>query len=132
MQRIRSISTKTRRDPARAEPQPELYLFKVTPDGPLGSLNVKLTAGRSIALDADLPAAALTFVETKKPLSDGLGQSSPGWTAAGSCSTRTPRRHNGTGRADLFGAAALTLKSPQATQAPGQTVFPRAPAEASP
>jgi membrane-bound lytic murein transglycosylase A len=54
---------------------PSFIFFKVTPDGPLGSLNVRLTPGRSVALDKKLfPPAALAFVETKKPLSDSQGQ----------------------------------------------------------
>lgn len=54
---------------------PSYIFFKTTPEGPLGSLNVKLTPGRSLALDKKLyPPAALAFVETKKPLSDGFGK----------------------------------------------------------
>jgi membrane-bound lytic murein transglycosylase A len=49
--------------------------FKTEDDGPLGSLNVKLTPGRSIALDRKIfPKAALAFIETKKPLIDGTGE----------------------------------------------------------
>jgi membrane-bound lytic murein transglycosylase A len=54
---------------------PSYIFFKLTPDGPLGSLNFKLTPGRSIALDRKIfPPAALAFVETQRPLSEGLGQ----------------------------------------------------------
>ncbi|MDP2646700.1 MAG: MltA domain-containing protein [Desulfobacterales bacterium] len=54
---------------------PSYVFFKVERDGPVGYLDVKLTAGRSLALDRHLfPLAALAFVETKKPLVDGAGQ----------------------------------------------------------
>lgn len=49
--------------------------FKIENDGPLGCLDVKLTPGRSIALDRKIfPKAALAFIETKKPLIDGAGK----------------------------------------------------------
>ena len=48
--------------------------FKVEKDGPLGSLEVKLTPGRSIALDSRLfPPAGLAFIEAQKPLINGDG-----------------------------------------------------------
>ncbi len=48
---------------------PSYVFFKVEKDGPLGSLEEKLTPGRSIALDRRLfPPAGLAFIETKKPL----------------------------------------------------------------
>jgi membrane-bound lytic murein transglycosylase A len=54
---------------------PSYIFFRAAEEGPLGSLNVKLTPGRSLALDKKLyPQAALAFVETKKPLSDGFGK----------------------------------------------------------
>ncbi len=47
---------------------PSYVFFKIEKDGPLGSLEVKLTPGRSIALDRRLfPPAGLAFIETKKP-----------------------------------------------------------------
>lgn len=53
---------------------PSYVFFKVEKDGPLGSLEVKLTPGRSIALDSRLfPPAGLAFIETKKPLINGDG-----------------------------------------------------------
>ena len=49
--------------------------FKVEKDGPLGSLEVKLTPGRSIALDRRLfPPAGLAFIETQKPVINGNGE----------------------------------------------------------
>lgn len=48
---------------------PSYVFFKVEKDGPFGSLEVKLTPGRSVALDSRLfPRAGLAFIETKKPL----------------------------------------------------------------
>ena len=53
---------------------PSYVFFKVEKEGPLGSLEVKLTPGRSIALDSRLfPPAGLVFIETKKPLINGDG-----------------------------------------------------------
>lgn len=54
---------------------PSYVFFKVEPDGPLGNINVKLTPGRSIALDRRIfPKAALCFIETEMPLVDSAGQ----------------------------------------------------------
>ena len=53
---------------------PSYVFFKVEKEGPLGSLEVKLTPGRSIALDHRLfPPAGLAFIETQKPLINGDG-----------------------------------------------------------
>ncbi|MBW2369465.1 MAG: MltA domain-containing protein [Deltaproteobacteria bacterium] len=53
---------------------PSYVFFKTEPDGPLGCLNVKLTPGRSLALDRRIfPLATLSFIETKKPIADGEG-----------------------------------------------------------
>jgi membrane-bound lytic murein transglycosylase A len=54
---------------------PSYVFFKIEPNGPLGNINVKLTPGRSIALDRRIfPPAALAFIETEKPLIDDAGQ----------------------------------------------------------
>jgi membrane-bound lytic murein transglycosylase A len=54
---------------------PSYVFFKNEPDGPLGNINVKLTPGRSIALDRFIfPKAALCFIETEKPVVDSAGQ----------------------------------------------------------
>lgn len=54
---------------------PSYVFFKIEDDGPLGCLSVKLTPGRSIALDRKIfPKAALAFIKTKKPLIDGAGK----------------------------------------------------------
>lgn len=48
----------------------ERYVFfEVVSEGPVGSLGVRLTPGRSIALDPDLyPRGALAYVETEAPV----------------------------------------------------------------
>ena len=54
---------------------PSYVFFIIEPKGPLGNINVKLTPGRSIALDRHIfPAAALAFIETEKPLIDDAGR----------------------------------------------------------
>jgi peptidoglycan lytic transglycosylase A len=53
----------------------ESYVFfRVNPVGPLGSLEVPVTAGRSIATDARLfPKGALALIQTEIPIVDGAG-----------------------------------------------------------
>ena len=54
---------------------PSYVFFVSRKDGPFGYLNVRLTAGRSLATDRRLfPPAALTLVETEKPVVDASGQ----------------------------------------------------------
>jgi peptidoglycan lytic transglycosylase A len=56
--------------------QNERYVFfGEVRDGPVGKLGVKLTAGRSVAVDLSLyPPGALAYVETEVPLVDAAGQ----------------------------------------------------------
>ena len=56
--------------------QNESYVFfRWVKEGPLGSLNVPLTAGRSIATDPRyLPRGALAYLETRQPRIDETGQ----------------------------------------------------------
>jgi membrane-bound lytic murein transglycosylase A len=58
----------------------ESYIFfRFLEDGPLGSLEVPLTPGRSIATDARLfPKGALAFALTQKPIVNAAGQLT-GW-----------------------------------------------------
>jgi len=58
----------------------ESYVFfRVNPAGPIGSLEVPVTAGRSIATDAQLfPKGALALMQTEIPIVDGSGQLA-GW-----------------------------------------------------
>jgi membrane-bound lytic murein transglycosylase A len=54
---------------------PSYVFFKIEPDGPLGNINVKLTPGRSIALDRRIfPKAALCFIEAEMPVVDSAGR----------------------------------------------------------
>ncbi|MBW2567982.1 MAG: MltA domain-containing protein [Deltaproteobacteria bacterium] len=83
---------------------PSYIFFKIEKEGPLGCLNVKLTPGRSIALDRRIsPEGALAFIETEKPLINGSGQIHV-WTKF----KRFVLNHDtggaikGPGRADLF------------------------------
>ena len=48
---------------------PSYVFFKLEKEGPIGCLNIKLTPGRSVALDRSVyPLGALAFIETEKPL----------------------------------------------------------------
>jgi membrane-bound lytic murein transglycosylase A len=51
---------------------PSFVFFKLEEDGPIGCLGVRVTPGRSLALQKRIfPAAALGFIETQKPVVDG-------------------------------------------------------------
>ncbi len=83
---------------------PSYVFFKIEPSGPLGNINVKLTPGRSIALDRRLfPPAALAFIETEKPLIDDTGQIHS-WQhfSRFTLNQDTGGAIRGPGRADLF------------------------------
>jgi membrane-bound lytic murein transglycosylase A len=57
----------------------ESYVFFRFVEGPIGSLEVPVTAGRSIATDPRLfPKGALAFIETERPMIDDVGQLT-GW-----------------------------------------------------
>lgn len=105
MQRIRAYLNENPNEiPRVLSYNPSYIFFKITPDGPLGSLNAKLTPGRSIALDRTaFPPAALCFVETQKPLIDGQGRITS-WTALRrfTLNQDTGGAIKGPGRADLF------------------------------
>jgi membrane-bound lytic murein transglycosylase A len=54
---------------------PSYVFFKIESEGPLGSLNVLLTPGRSVALDRRIfPHAAIAYIQTQKPVLDSAGQ----------------------------------------------------------
>jgi membrane-bound lytic murein transglycosylase A len=83
---------------------PSYVFFKIEPEGPLGNINVKLTPGRSIALDRRIfPKAALCFIETEKPVVDGAGQIQS-WQrfTRFAMNQDTGGAIRGPGRADLF------------------------------
>lgn len=83
---------------------PSYVFFKIEPNGPLGNINVKLTPGRSIALDRHLfPPAALVFIETEKPVVNDAGQIEK-WKhfSRFALNQDTGGAIKGPGRADLF------------------------------
>lgn len=76
MQRIRTyLATHPEQAREILNFNPSYVFFKLEEEGPLGFLNVKLTPGRSIAIDYRLfPLPALSFIETAKPILDGNGE----------------------------------------------------------
>ncbi|MBW2131473.1 MAG: MltA domain-containing protein [Deltaproteobacteria bacterium] len=83
---------------------PSYVFFKLEEEGPKGALDVVLTPGRSIALDRRLfPPAALTFIETQKPVVDAEKQIRK-WIRFGRFAIHqdTGGAIGGPGRADLF------------------------------
>lgn len=83
---------------------PSYVFFKLEDDGPLGSLGVKLTPGRSIATDRRLfPPSALAYIETRKPLLDADGRVRR-WAAMKrfALNQDTGGAIRGPGRADLY------------------------------
>lgn len=110
---LEEMSMQKIRDYLRSHPEevetvlnynPSYVFFKVEKEGPLGSLEVKLTPGRSIALDGRLfPLAGLAFIETKKPLINGDGTIHK-WMAFSRfvLNQDTGGAIRGPGRADLF------------------------------
>jgi membrane-bound lytic murein transglycosylase A len=113
MQRIRAYLNENPVEIQRVlSHNPSYIFFKVTPDGPLGSINVRLTPGRSIALDrAAFPPAALSFVETQKPLIDGQGRIAS-WKECRrfTLNQDTGGAIKGPGRADLFWGSGPTAE----------------------
>jgi membrane-bound lytic murein transglycosylase A len=83
---------------------PSYVFFQIEEDGPLGYLDVKLTPGRSIAVDRRLfPLPALAFIEAEKPVVDGSGRII-GWENFSRfvVSQDTGGAIRGPGRSDLF------------------------------
>jgi membrane-bound lytic murein transglycosylase A len=78
--------------------------FKKVSEGPLGSINVPLTMGRSLALDSRLfPKGALAFMSSRKPTLNGKGKVT-GWAEFSRfvLNQDTGSAIKGAGRADLF------------------------------
>jgi len=78
--------------------------FKKVKDGPLGNINVPLTVGRSLALDAKLfPKGALAFISSRKPTINRQGRIT-GWRDFSRfvLNQDTGSAIKGAGRADLF------------------------------
>lgn len=83
---------------------PSYVFFKTGPDGPFGSLNVRLTPGRSMATDYRLfPKGALAFIQTAKPVVTESGQISE-WAPMQrfTLNQDTGGAIRGPGRADIF------------------------------
>jgi len=104
MQKIRSyLSNHPDEVEAILNYNPSYVFFKIEEEGPLGYLGVKLTPGRSIALDRRIfPLAALAFIETEKPaINDGQIDN---WTDFSRfvLNQDTGGAIRGPGRADLF------------------------------
>ena len=76
MQRIRAYLRDNPLEIQRVLDYNPSYIFlTIAPGGALGALNVRLTPGRSLALDRKIfPPAVLTFIETKKPLGAASGK----------------------------------------------------------
>jgi membrane-bound lytic murein transglycosylase A len=78
--------------------------FRTVKEGPVGSLDITITAGRSIATDQTLfPRGALAFIRTRKPVVDASGQVSA-WTSLSRfvLNQDTGGAIVGPGRVDLF------------------------------
>ena len=105
---------------------PSYVFFKIEPDGPLGNINVKLTPGRSIALDYRIfPPGALAFIQTEKPVVDSRGQID-NWQPFSrfALNQDTGGAIRGPGRADVFwGQWALCGNSRRPPQTHRRTVF---------
>lgn len=105
LQQIRSYLRSNPEEIERILNHNESYVFfRFVDDGPLGAIEVPLTAGRSIATDLSLfPKAAPAFVETEKPLMDenGLLES---WQTFGRfvLNQDTGGAIRGPGRVDIF------------------------------
>lgn len=85
--------------------QNESYVFfRIVEEGPMGSLGVTVTGGRSIATDSTLfPRGALAFIRTRKPVVDEKGQA-VAWEAFSRfvLNQDTGGVITGPGRVDLF------------------------------
>jgi membrane-bound lytic murein transglycosylase A len=81
MQRLRRYLAEHPAERAEIMAHNESYVFfRFLSDGPLGSLEVPVTAGRSIATDARLfPKGALAFIYSERPVLDRGGKLL-GWT----------------------------------------------------
>jgi len=105
---------------------PSYVFFKFETQGPKGYLDVLLTPGRSLAVDRRIfPMAALSYIETRKPLVDGSGRIDT-WT---SCRRFTVCQDTGgairgPGRADVFwGSGAYAEIAAGHMRSPGELYF---------
>ena len=83
---------------------PSYVFFNIMESGPYGNINVQLTPGRSMALDARLfPKGALCFISTKKPVIDASGRITRWVTFSRFVLNQdTGGAIKGAGRADIF------------------------------
>lgn len=105
---------------------PSYVFFKTGPDGPFGSIGVRLTPGRSIATDRRIfPKGALAFIQTEKPvLADDRRIAS--WTPMHrfALNQDTGGAIRGPGRADVFwGSGAYAEIAAGYLQHPGALYF---------
>lgn len=105
---------------------PSYVFFKIEPDGPLGCLDVKLTPGRSLAVDRRIfPMATLAFIQTQKPEVDGNGTIAA-WTECARfvLNQDTGGAIRGPGRGDLFwGSGVYAELAAGHMQHPGRLYF---------
>jgi len=83
---------------------PSYVFFRNVEDGPIGSLDVLLTPGRSVALDSKIfPKGALGFISCQKPLVNEKGDIT-GWTQFSRfvLNQDSGGAIKGAGRADIF------------------------------
>ncbi|MGZ3558364.1 MAG: murein transglycosylase A [Thermodesulfobacteriota bacterium] len=83
---------------------PSYVFFRQVKQGPLGSLGILLTPGRSVALDSKIfPKGALGFISCQKPLVNDRGEI-VGWTKFSRfvLNQDTGGAIKGAGRADIF------------------------------
>ncbi|GBC62961.1 hypothetical protein DENIS_3947 [Desulfonema ishimotonii] len=106
MQKIREYLAEHPEDRDRVlNYNPSYVFFSVEADGPFGALNVRLTPGRSIAVDRSIfPLSALAFIRTQKPLADEKSGQIASWTPFSRfvMSQDTGGAIKGPGRADIF------------------------------
>jgi len=114
---------------------PSYVFFRIGTTGPLGSLGVEVTPGRSIATDRRLfPNGALAFIDTRKPLVTGqreIGQWAP--LKRFVLNQDTGGAIKGPGRADLFwGSGAYAETAAGHLKHPGDLYFLVLKPEAAP
>lgn len=82
MQRLRRYLRENSQEQSQIlNSNPSYIFFRLNPAGPMGSLEVPVTAERSLATDAGLfPKGALVFVSTEIPVVSGAGELT-GWRA---------------------------------------------------
>ncbi len=105
---MQSIRSYLKKNPQETEDvlnyNPSYVFFKFENDGPLGSLNVPLTPGRSIAVDRKIfPQSALMYIKAQKPVLTEDGQLSK-WEEFErfALNQDTGGAITGPGRADIF------------------------------